>query len=186
MLLKKQTVWLLTMLSLVVVLSVYYITTPQKPANDMAVSEEKKKDQENKKTTAAEPAKNEKGASAKAVTEPANDEVFEAMRMDIEDQRNKEKEDLNVALASDISTKEKNAAFEKIKDLDKLSVTEGLLESQIVAMNYEGALVKIDGNNVHVLVKSKKQSNTAANEIMNTVTKEIGSSANVAVEFQPK
>ena len=29
MLLKKQTVWLLTMLSLVVVLSVYYITSPE-------------------------------------------------------------------------------------------------------------------------------------------------------------
>ncbi|MGR5918209.1 SpoIIIAH-like family protein [Bacillus pacificus] len=28
--LKKQTVWLLTMLSLVVVLSVYYVTTPEK------------------------------------------------------------------------------------------------------------------------------------------------------------
>ena len=29
MLLKKQTVWLLTMLSLVVVLSVYYLTSPE-------------------------------------------------------------------------------------------------------------------------------------------------------------
>ena len=31
MLLKKQTVWLLTMLSLVVVLSVYYLTSPEVP-----------------------------------------------------------------------------------------------------------------------------------------------------------
>ena len=33
MLLKKQTVWLLTMLSLVVVLSVYYITSPEQTAD---------------------------------------------------------------------------------------------------------------------------------------------------------
>ncbi|EEL27090.1 Stage III sporulation protein AH [Bacillus cereus Rock1-15] len=44
--LKKQTVWLLTMLSLVVVLSVYYVTTPDKmntasPATGEKIGQEK-------------------------------------------------------------------------------------------------------------------------------------------------
>lgn len=43
MLLKKQTVWLLTMLSLVVVLSVYYITSPEQTKNELASVEEKAK-----------------------------------------------------------------------------------------------------------------------------------------------
>ncbi len=39
--LKKQTVWLLTMLSLVVVLSVYYVTTPEKMNNVTPTASEK-------------------------------------------------------------------------------------------------------------------------------------------------
>ena len=48
MLLKKQTVWLLTMLSLVVVLSVYYITSPEQQQNELAAVDEK---QEQEKET---------------------------------------------------------------------------------------------------------------------------------------
>ncbi|PLT29155.1 SpoIIIAH-like family protein [Peribacillus deserti] len=185
MLLKKQTVWLLTMLSLVVVLSVYYITTPQKPASDMAATEEKKKEKPAAKTTTSDTAKKENADSGKAVTAPANDEVFEAMRMELEDERNKQKEELAVAMTEDISAEEKNAAYEKINNLDDLAVKEGMLESLIVSMNYDGALVRIKGKEVHVLVKSKKQSSKAANEIMTTVSKELGTGTNVAVEFQP-
>ena len=48
MLLKKQTVWLLTMLSLVVVLSVYYITSPEQQQNELALVDEKQEqEQEN-------------------------------------------------------------------------------------------------------------------------------------------
>ncbi|WP_409297848.1 SpoIIIAH-like family protein [Peribacillus sp. SCS-26] len=187
MLLKKQTVWLLTMLSLVVVLSVYYITTPQNPAGDMAVSEGKKKEETAKKPAAAnETAAKEKDTKSKSVITPANDEVFEAMRMTIEDERNKEKEDLAVGMTGDVTSKEKAEAYDKIKSLDDLTMKEGLLESLIVSMNYEGALVKIEGNDVHVTVKSKKQSSSAANDIMNVVNDELGNAANVVVQFQPE
>ena len=49
MLLKKQTVWLLTMLSLVVVLSVYYITSPEQQQNELAVVDEKAGTRKNRK-----------------------------------------------------------------------------------------------------------------------------------------
>jgi stage III sporulation protein AH len=56
MLLKKQTVWLLTMLSLVVVLSVYYITSPEQQQNELAaVDQEEEKEQTEE--TAEEPLK---------------------------------------------------------------------------------------------------------------------------------
>ena len=44
--LKKQTVWLLTMLSLVVVLSVYYVTSPEGGTSDMVMTEENQKSNE--------------------------------------------------------------------------------------------------------------------------------------------
>ena len=51
MLLKKQTVWLLTMLSLVVVLSVYYITSPEQQQNELAAVDESRNRMKNKLKT---------------------------------------------------------------------------------------------------------------------------------------
>ncbi|MDQ0231926.1 SpoIIIAH-like family protein [Metabacillus malikii] len=68
MMLKKQTVWLLTMLSLVVVLSVYYVTSPEGGASDIVMTGENKdvKETDNQK---ADTAKEE------PVAEESKDEV---------------------------------------------------------------------------------------------------------------
>jgi stage III sporulation protein AH len=47
MMLKKQTVWLLTMLSLVVVLSVYYVTSPDGGTSNIVMTEENQEVSEN-------------------------------------------------------------------------------------------------------------------------------------------
>ncbi|MFJ8527818.1 SpoIIIAH-like family protein [Bacillus sp. NPDC094106] len=61
--LKKQTVWLLTMLSLVVVLSVYYVTTPEKMNNVTPTASEKmgQEKQGTEKETTKETSNNEAG-----------------------------------------------------------------------------------------------------------------------------
>ncbi|MEH7458583.1 SpoIIIAH-like family protein [Bacillus sp. JJ1127] len=65
--LKKQTVWLLTMLSLVVVLSVYYVTTPEKMNNVTPTASEKMgqekqgTEKETTKETTKETSNNEAG-----------------------------------------------------------------------------------------------------------------------------
>lgn len=116
--LKKQTVWLLTMLSLVVVLSVYYVTTPdkmntaapttgekigqEKQGTDKAVTNETPKESPNKENTSKETTNKE---NAKKETEKketskkeanvsiqSSDENFTALRMQMEDQRSAEKE----------------------------------------------------------------------------------------------
>ena len=51
MLLKKQTVWLLTMLSLVVVLSVYYITSPEQQQNELAAVDQEEEKEQTEETT---------------------------------------------------------------------------------------------------------------------------------------
>ena len=89
MLLKKQTVWLLTMLSLVVVLSVYYITSPEQKSNELAGVEEKVKD--NQKPAATE-TKAEDKDSGSIISEAAGDEEFEALRLQLEDLRSELKD----------------------------------------------------------------------------------------------
>src|SRR3954471_13605123 len=114
MLLKKQTVWLLTMLSLVVVLSVYYITSPEQKSNDLAAIKQEAKDQNQGKTTTKTEVKDDKTI----VSTVAGDEAFEELRMELNDLRSKQQEDLTTELAStDLPAVQRS----KVKDqMDKL------------------------------------------------------------------
>ncbi|MBI0576282.1 SpoIIIAH-like family protein [Neobacillus cucumis] len=189
MLLKKQTVWLLTMLSLVVVLSVYYITSPeQKNSNELTAVQQKAKDQMdqkemNSKSTAKTNAKDDKTI----ISQIAGDDEFEALRLKLQDERSQLQEDLTAQMAStDLPADKRSEAMDQMKELNKTAQKEEILETLIKTMGYEDALVRAEGNQVRVTVKSKKQpSATAANDIIQQVKKEIGDTNYVAVEFQP-
>lgn len=181
MLLKKQTVWLLTMLSLVVVLSVYYITSPEQKVTNMANVEEKtsEKDSASESTTKSEDGKT-------VISGVASDEVFEALRLELEDQRNETKEQLNEIIAStDLPAERRSEAHDQMKQLDELATKENVLETLIKTMGYDDALVRADGEKVRITVKSKKHSPAAANDIIQLVRTEIGELGNVVVDFQP-
>ncbi|MFE8695495.1 SpoIIIAH-like family protein [Cytobacillus sp. FJAT-53684] len=182
MLLKKQTVWLLTMLSLVVVLSVYYITSPEQRGNDLAATEEQK---EQTKDEIANTEAEEKDNAI--ITNAAGDEVFEALRIQLDDERSRSKEELTTVMGTTgISAEEISEAKEQFDKLDQLAEKEDMLETLIRAMNYEDVLVRANEENVRVTVKADKLSRTEANEIIRQVQSEIGDLQLVTVEFQPK
>ncbi|CAI8781889.1 MULTISPECIES: SpoIIIAH-like family protein [Bacillus] len=144
--LKKQTVWLLTMLSLVVVLSVYYVTTPDKmntatPTAGEKVGQEKQgvekevtkettKETSNKEATPKETTKETSGKETEKkddskketskkegnVTVQSSDENFTALRLKMEDQRSAEKEKLQ-----DVMKSTKSSAEEISKAKDELN-----------------------------------------------------------------
>ncbi|MBU8879335.1 SpoIIIAH-like family protein [Bacillus sp. FJAT-29790] len=180
MLLKKQTVWLLTMLSLVVVLSVYYITSPEQKGNDLAAMEEK----ENKETD-KEAGTTETGEGSAITTNTASDEMFEALRLQLNDERSKMKEDLTVTMGqTDLPAEERSKAKDQIDQLNEIAQKEEMLETLIRAMDYEDVLVRADGKDVRITVKAEKQSRSAANNIIREVNNEIGNLQAVVVEFQ--
>jgi stage III sporulation protein AH len=185
MLLKKQTVWLLTMLSLVVVLSVYYITSPEQKGNELATVDEQSKEKEkasNEKQATV--SKTEGGASVTSST--ASDEVFEALRLQLDEERSKMEEDLRDKLAAtELPANERSEAYDEIQKLDEVAQKEAVLETLIIAMGYEDALVRADGEKVRITVKSDEPSASKANEIIQVVKNEIGDMQAVAVTFQP-
>lgn len=188
MLLKKQTVWLLTMLSLVVVLSVYYVTTPPQKENSLATTVEKEKQKETAKDTSSE---NKSEQSAKDTLKeviPSEDESFQTVRMEITDERNKTIEDLQGMVGNtELSAEERDKANETIKQLRSISDKEIMLEGLIGDMNYDDVLVRADNDdNVRVTVKGDKLSASAANDIIRLVSGEIPNAQDVSVEFQPK
>ncbi|MGG0788313.1 MULTISPECIES: SpoIIIAH-like family protein [Bacillaceae] len=194
MLLKKQTVWLLTMLSLVVVLSVYYLTAPEENAADMTATEqqegnktetktENKADTKEENKSEKETSKNTEGSS---VTIASGDE-FESLRMQIEDERAKLNEELTAKMGNtELSAEERDEAYAKIEQLSETKVKENIIENLIVAMDYNAALVRVDGTDVKVSVKADKQTKTEANNIIRLVRKEVSDAQNVVVDFQPE
>jgi stage III sporulation protein AH len=192
MLLKKQTVWLLTMLSLVVVLSVYYLTAPEENAADMTATEQM--EQEENKTESKTETKGEnkseketsKNTEGSSVTIASGDE-FESLRMQIEDERAKLNEELTAKMGNtELSAEERDEAYAKIEQLSETKVKENIIENLIVAMDYNAALVRVDGTDVKVSVKADKQTKTEANNIIRLVRKEVSDAQNVVVDFQPE
>ncbi|WIG45492.1 stage III sporulation ratchet engulfment protein SpoIIIAH [Bacillus halotolerans] len=213
--LKKQTVWLLTMLSLVVVLSVYYIMSPESKNAVLMQSEKSPSDSgevATEKTPAKEDTKEKNGAetekedgtkgtkdsssdketSAEAsekgtvVTETADDDLFTTYRLDLEDARSKEREELNAIVSSDDATaKEKSEAYDKMTALSEAEGTEKQLETLIKTQGYEDALVNAEGDKINITVKSDKHSKSKATAIIDLVAKEIKTMKDVAVTFEP-
>ncbi|MEO2074392.1 MAG: SpoIIIAH-like family protein [Bacillus sp. (in: firmicutes)] len=181
MLLKKQTVWLLTMLSLVVVLSVYYITSPEQKSNDLAAVQQNVKEQKQDKTKA------EAKDGKTIVSTVAGDDAFEELRMKLDDLRSQMQEELTTQLAStDLPADQRSKVKDQMDRLNQTAQKEEILETLIKTMGYEDALVRADGEQVRVTVKSKKKpSASEANKIIQQVKKEIGETNYVAVEFQP-
>lgn len=174
MMLKKQTVWLVTMLSLVVVLSIYYINGGGKDTNLAGTGgeqQEKKQDEEETNTN----------TSITSVT----DEVFETIRLQMEESRSRTIEELEEILASEETTaQEKSAAKDEMDRIRTVADKERMLESLIVStLGYEDALVRTEGEEVSITVKGKEPSKEKANEIIRMVKQELGTTL-VTVSFQ--
>ncbi len=176
---RKQTVWLLTMLSLVVVLSVYYVTTPDGQKSNMVNSPI---EQLSKEKSASE--KESKKAGETAV-KTSGDEQFAQLRLEMEDKRSQAKEQLQEVLTSvSASAEEKSKAKDELQQMDDLSAKESLVETLIKSEGYKDALVRADGSDVRITVKAEKLSTKEANKIIQLVKGEIGAK-NVAVKFDP-
>ncbi|OQM45271.1 stage III sporulation protein AH [Anoxybacillus sp. UARK-01] len=191
--LKKQTVWLLTMLSLVVVLSVYYVTAPKDMNDSVAFTDEQNQTNQTEKTAStkerANVAVDEAEAKDEKVTSSAtsDDDVFTALRLQIEDERSRQRDQLNTIVTSSNTTPEqKNDAYEKMQQLQTIANKEATLETLIKSKGgYEDVLVRADGDTVRVMVKAKQSSTKAANEIIQLVKSEMKDMQDIAVEFQP-
>ncbi|MGC4376509.1 SpoIIIAH-like family protein [Fictibacillus sp. Mic-4] len=177
MLLKKQTVWLLTMLSLIIVLSVYYILAPAN--NDDMAYLNKEKDKLSQK---------EKAAKSNTVELANSGDSFTALRLQRQEDRDKLREHLTtIAASSNVSAEKQAQAQAEIQKLEKLSMKEQTLETLIETMGYKDVLVNTDtdNNQVRIIVKAnKKPSAKAAVEIMNKAKAQLGTGV-VAVEYQP-
>ena len=144
----KQNLWFLTLFSLILVLSVYYITMP----NDLLVN-----NTEDKVTTKSK-------EKTDTTVEEANSLV--AMRVSLEEERQEEMTSLQEKLTDEnTTTEEKNNAYEQLKYLNQLQGKEEEIEKQIKEQYKLDSFVKIDDKNIEVVVIKDKHDNSIANNI---------------------
>ena len=162
MVLKKQTVWLLTMLSLIVVLSVYYVTTPtQSPT---ASTKEKQ----------SQSASAGKGKTENVISNVSDDQ-FASLKLQRDHQQSSQAKELQQVIAADNSTATQvSDATSELQTLNDQAKQEALLEDEIVAKGFGADAVittSNDGNYATVYVNAKSLSNKQASQIMQMVVK---------------
>ncbi len=168
----KQSLWFLTLFSLILVLSVYYITMP----NELLLTNNSNYNKDTKK---------EETEKAGAVIEES--ELLVAMRVNLEEERAAKKSDLEGLLTSNSATaKEKNEALEQLKYLNILTGQEESLEAKIKTDLDIESFIEIDGNQINVVAISEKHDNTLANKIMRIIQDNYEDKMHITVKFEKK
>lgn len=185
MVLKKQTVWLLTMLSLIIVLSVYYLTNPGENAEFVIGEQEEEMDGIEQTTVEIEVDEEQFGEEANVVTSSVSDDLFTALKLDRQATRDRMQEDYtNIVASTDVSEELRAEASEKRENLMTLDQKENMLETLIKAKGYEDVLVMTEEEQIKVIVRADELSREQAVEIMKMTNEQFGQKQ-VAVGHQP-
>lgn len=170
----KQSLWFLTLFSLILVLSVYYITMP----NELLLTNNSSYNKDKNNTE-------EKTEKTNVTVEES--ELLVAMRVNLEEERSMKRSDLEGLLTSNNATaKEKNEALEQLKYLNFLTGQEETLEAKIKTELDIDSFVEIDGNQVTVVAIKNEHDSTLANKIMRLVQSNFEEKIYVTVKFEKK
>lgn len=161
----KRSLWFLTLFSLILVLSVYYITMPSELL--MATNNGSKKEEE-----------------IKTVKKEENAELV-ALRVEEEEKMLDKMTELKKILTdSKATTEEKNKAFEELQKLSKNRSKEEEIEKKIEEEFKLKSFVSIGDNKVNVVVDSDKHDSSIANKIMRSVQSNFDIPMSISVKFQ--
>lgn len=166
----KRSIWFLTLFCLILVLSVYYVTMP----SELLLSTNS--DYTSKETTES---------NSEPTVEVTESTILTSLRVEADEQMMSEIENLQAILTNgDSSVDEKNNAYEKIKQLNLTKGEEQQIEKQILDTYKLKSFVKVNGNQVRVVVLSKEHDSSLANNIMRTVQSNYDNEMYVSVKFQ--
>lgn len=166
----KKNLWFLTLFSLVLVLSIYYVSIP----SELLVSSNGNIKEEvvsgGKNDTSNVSIEESDMISALKVEDNAN--TLESI--------NKLKETLTNPTSS---IEDKNKAFEELKTINNIASEEETLEQKIKDTYKLSAFVKVSGDQIRVVVDSKEHDMKLANSIMRTIQESYDKKMYISVKF---
>jgi len=162
----KRNLWFMTLFSIILVMAVYYISTPL--SDDALVSKEV-----------------ESGDSSSLDVDSSS--AISSLRVSRDESLENEVNGIkSILMDTTTSSEEKSDAYEALKELNSNKGKEEALEALIKKnFNYE-SFVKIDGSNVKVVVDTKEHSYELANKIMTAVQGEFEKKVYITVSFGAK
>ncbi len=162
----KKNLWFLTLFSLVLVLSVYYVTMP----DDLL-----------KASTNQSLLNTEENVNA----EIKESDVISALKVENTSKVNDKLEELQDQLTSkSASTEEKNNVYEKIKTIQSNSGIEENIEKKVKSTYNCETFAKIQDTSVKVVVDKCENSKELANNIMRLVQDEFEHKMYISVQFE--
>ena len=168
----KQGLWFLTLTSLALVLSVYYITMP----NELLLTNNSNFASNDKDST------NEVSNNNVDITES---DVITSMRVELEEERQLLQTELQEKLNDKtLSVDEKNKVYEDIQNISKLSTMEETIEKKIKDEFSLNSFVKISDDIVDVVINSKTHDSSLAVNIMKCVGEEFEDKMYISVSFK--
>ncbi|MFJ8237003.1 SpoIIIAH-like family protein [Ureibacillus sp. NPDC094379] len=172
---KRRTVWLLTLLSLAAVISVYYVFEPNRDVDLLTVFTDGTLEE-----TSLTGVEEEVASTTPTYSES---HLFEEMRMEVSNERSQLREQLTQKIASeDYTAEEKNEAYNEMNQLIELESSEAMLEMLIESLGYSDALVRVEDDKALVSVLTDEISKQQANEIIYIVKSEIEEVSEVTVK----
>lgn len=174
----KQGLWFLTLTSLALVLSVYYITMP----NELLLTNNSNyTDKDTDKTNGTVDNKTDDKTGV-TINES---ELIESMRVELDQERLLLLDELQGKLSdSKLTVDEKNAVYEDLRYISKISSLEETLEQKIKDEFKLSSFVKIDGDIVDVVVSSKNHDKDLAVRIMKSLQEEFEEKMYISVNFK--
>ncbi|MDD5980005.1 MAG: SpoIIIAH-like family protein [bacterium] len=159
---KKQNLWFLTLFSLVLVLGVYYVTMP----SDVIVNKEENDE-------------------VQATIEVLENEYLMVLKQEKEEERTTLKKEYEQILNSSTTTsEEKNNAYLKIKNLTELTSEEDLIQYNIKKEFELDSFVKINEDNIQVVIIKDSHDTSLANNIMRFIQENYDTKKTISVEFK--
>lgn len=159
----KQNLWFLTLFSLIMVLSIYYLTMSQDTLSTLKVGTV------NDKVTDVVITENDTLVALKVAEE-------EAMVAKLEELQ-------GILLNETATLEEKNKAYEELQDLNKNASSKEAIQ-KLIKENYKlDSYVILDGTNIKVTVASKQHNAELANNIIRSIQEMYDKNMYITVKF---
>lgn len=161
----KQNLWFVTLFSLILVLSIYYITMPDNALKSITAGNNVQ--------------------STSKVSDLEESSILVALRVEADEQVVQEMDALQTILLSETaSVEEKNDAYETLKELNTTKGKEEELEKKILNEFQLKSFVKIKKDQISIVIASGEHSTELANNIIRSIQSLYDEKMYITVKFQ--
>ena len=145
----KQNLWFVTLFSLILILGIYYVSIDDEVKSVL---------------------KTDNIENSKEVIEITESDVLVALEVEKEEEKQTLMEDYqNILLDTNSTIQEKNNAYESIQKLNESTSDEEKIKEKITKEFNLNAFVKINNNNISIVIASNKHDNILANSIIRSI-----------------